>query len=67
MTSETERVNDEHLRPILVDLLSQCTKAQQDLFARMYPDGVEGLAGERIPHAIRQCERTIENNAKPKK
>ena len=30
----------------------------------MYPGGVEELAVDRIPTAIRQCERTIEENYK---
>ena len=60
--SVRESVQDKYLRPVLVDLLSQCTKKQQAFFLRMYPGGVEELAVDKIPNVIRQCERTIEKN-----
>lgn len=60
--SVTESVQDKYLRPVLVDLLSKCTEKQQAFFLRMYPGGAEKLAVDRIPNAIKQCERTIEKN-----
>ncbi len=52
---------DKHLRPILIELLSQCTKKQQAFFKRMYKD-VNTMNVEKIPRAIEQCEATILKN-----
>lgn len=43
-------------RDKLVNMLSQCTEAQQNLFRRMYPDGVPD---DRLDWALSQVERTL--------
>ena len=61
MASINERVNDRYLRPILRDLVSQCTKAQQGKFDRAF-GSVDEVPTEKIPSAIALCERTIKRN-----
>lgn len=56
-----EDINDRHLRPILKDLLSQCTEPQKTQFGRAFGD-VDELAPDRIHTAISLCERTIKKN-----
>ena len=56
--SMTERTTNKHLRPILKDLLSQCTEKQQATFARMY-GSVEAMPFAKVPMAIHQCETTL--------
>lgn len=48
-------------RAVLLDLYNQCTEKQQEFFNRMYVS-VEVIAEDKIDWAIRQCERSIENN-----
>ncbi len=62
MLNANQDVIDRHLRPILIDLLAQCTEKHQNLFVRMYPAGVDKMSTEKIPWAISQCERTIKEN-----
>ena len=45
----------------LQKLVNQCTGLQQDLFYRLYPNGVPE---EKLIGAIQLCERTIKNNSK---
>lgn len=52
-------------REILRDLYNQCTKAQQNLFNRMYKS-IDEIKEENIDWAIQQCERTIANNKRSK-
>lgn len=56
------------MRQVLTAMLAQCTEAQQDIFRRMYPEGIAGLSVERLDWACRQVEVTIEKNraAQPK-
>lgn len=61
MSESLQKIKD-YREKILMDLLCQCTKPQQDLFNRMYPGGVEEIEEERIDLAIQQCERTIKKN-----
>ncbi len=56
--SITERITNKYLRPILKDLLSQCTETQQANFARMYGN-IEAIPFAKVPMAIYQCENTI--------
>lgn len=43
---------DRHLRPILVNLLAQCTVEQRAFFLWMYPCGVELMTVSKLPRAI---------------
>ena len=45
-------------KQVLTDLYNQCSKAEQDLFNRMY-GSLEKISDEKIDLAIQQCERTI--------
>ena len=49
-------------RDKLLELLTQCTPGQQNLFNLMYPEGIYNLSTEKIDWAIQQCERTIVKN-----
>ena len=60
--SETMRKIDLYVRAELQSLLDQCTKPQQDMFARIYPEGIADMDEEKLKHAIRQCEATIKMN-----
>lgn len=42
--------------------LARCTPEQQDRFGKMYPGGVDKIRTVDLPHALGQCERTIEKN-----
>jgi len=48
-------------RDILKNLLNRCTDPQKGRFNRMYKS-VNVITLEKIPWAIEQCERTIEDN-----
>lgn len=50
-------------RKILKDLLFQCTESQIRIFNLMYKS-IDEISDEKIDWSIRQCERTIEINAK---
>lgn len=56
-----EAINDKYLRPILRDLVSQCTESQQNQFDRVFVS-VDDCPAEKIPSAIVLCERTIKKN-----
>ena len=47
-------------RETLANLLAQCTQSQQDLFKRLYPNGVQQ---DQLNWAITQCYNTIKKNA----
>lgn len=56
-------------REQLKDMLSQCTKAQQMLFKRMYSHKdlmldintvVDNMPEEKLDWAMQQCERTLQ-------
>jgi len=49
------------MRKKLTSLYYQLTESQKDFFNRMY-GSVEMIYDEKIEWAIKQCERTIENN-----
>jgi hypothetical protein len=49
-------------RKCLKDLLHQCTEKQQAFFLRLYPEGPDLMAREKISRAIEQCEATIKKN-----
>lgn len=48
-------------RSKLKELYHRCTKEQQDFFCRLHGSVIE-ISEDKINHAIRQCERTIEMN-----
>jgi hypothetical protein len=54
---------ENYKKKILKELLNQCTEEQKAFFNRMYVS-VEKISENKIPQAIRQCERTIEMNLK---
>ena len=56
-----DAVSEKHLRPILRNLLSQCTERQQTFFKRAF-GSVDDTSAEKIPSAIALCERTIKKN-----
>jgi hypothetical protein len=58
----SEAIVSEYLRPVLADLLQECTESQQRKFGRIFPQGVESMPAEKIPHAIALCRRTIKKN-----
>lgn len=46
----------------LVEMFDQLRPEQQDLFRRMYPEGIGKMESRKIRVAIEQCERTINDN-----
>jgi len=54
--SETIKNLNKTAREEMDRLLSQCTEAQQNLFSRMYPNGVPD---SRVDQALSQIERTL--------
>jgi len=54
--SKTVKKLNETARETMMNLLVQCTEAQQKLFHRMYPKGVPD---EKIDWALSQIERTL--------
>lgn len=52
-----------HARSSLAAMLAQCTSAQQDIFNRMYPQGVDGIELEKLDWALKQVETTLAKNA----
>ena len=60
--SETLKKIEEYKRKLLKGLLSQCTEEQQKMFKRMYPRGIKSIKYGNFNTAIKQVERTIENN-----
>ena len=59
--SETLKRIDDFEKEQLRLLLNQCTGKQINFFDRMY-GSINEIKKEKIPHAIRQCERQIEKN-----
>ena len=66
----------EKYRCMLKELLNQCTEPQQMKLKRMYSHGnieldintvVDNMDESKYENAIRQCERTVENNIPTKK
>ena len=53
---------DNFTRAEILKLLNQCTKEQQNLFNRIYPEGISKIKSEKLNNAIRLCERTIVKN-----
>lgn len=53
------------VRLVLADMLSNCTEAQQDMFARMYPEGIDAIPADRLDWACKQVENTLTKNGKP--
>ncbi len=53
----------EIVRPILRDLLSQCTPGQVEKFHRIY-GSVDDVPLNKLQWAINSCERTIAKNKK---
>lgn len=53
---------DKQLRETLRTLLSQCTKAQQEFFHKIYPYGIDHIKYTQLNTAIMQCQRTIQKN-----
>lgn len=47
------------VRAILEEMLSQCTEAQRDVFARMYPEGIDAIPFEKLDWACKQVENTL--------
>lgn len=43
-------------------LLAQCTGKQKDLFAKLFPEGIAALSGQKLEHAIGICQRTLDIN-----
>lgn len=43
-------------------LLSQCTEKQQEIFFRIYQDGIEGIKPNQLRMAYTKCIKTIEAN-----
>ena len=49
----------------LRNLLAQCTAGQQELFGKVFPEGIEKLTDEKYRTAVKLCERTITLNTSP--
>lgn len=58
MSAALDRV-EAFRRQVLNELLAQCTTPQQDMFKRVYPNGVPD---SKVTEAILLCERTISEN-----
>ena len=46
---------------LLIDMLAQCTKPQQEQFKRIYGDLIN-IKEDKIDWALQLCERTINSN-----
>jgi 3-methyladenine DNA glycosylase AlkC len=62
MSNALQEIKD-YRKKVLVDLYSQCTKPQQEIFKKMY-NSIETIPDKNIDWAIQQCERTIIKNRK---
>lgn len=60
--SEVMKLLEADARKQLQRLLNSCTKDQQDMFNRMYLEGIEGISFDRLDHALDQVERTLKKN-----
>lgn len=52
------------LREELRSSLEKCSKPQQDLFARIFPGGIESQPEEKLKSALDLVQRTIAKNEK---
>ena len=59
MSSNTMEKAMEKVRKDMESMLRKCSPAQQNLFSRMYPDGVPD---DKLDWALQQIERTLEKN-----
>lgn len=70
MNSSTMKENLDALRNKMIDMLSECTSGQQDMFRRMYDHKgthahpVYAIPQDRLDNAFSQIERTLVKNAK---
>ena len=62
MTSEIKKEAEQFMRDKIAMLLSQCTEKQQELFHKMYLDGVQGIPFDRLDWAATQIENTLIKN-----
>lgn len=62
--SEALKEVEEFRRNKLRELLAQCEPGQQEVFGRMYPEGVDEMPVDKLDWATQQCENTIRKNLK---
>lgn len=57
--SPTEQ--EESMKMHLKACLEACTTPHQNLFDKMYPDGIDNMAPDVLMRATEQVERTLKN------
>lgn len=57
--SETFKGMLSSVRASLKAMLSQCTEAQRDIFARLHPEGIDAIPVDKLDWACFQVENTL--------
>lgn len=50
------------LKDKMKEMLAQCTPEQQELFHKMYKNGIDGIPDNKMDWAFCQIERTLKKN-----